>query len=425
VPADAARARADSRYSDVVRVGVVALLALAAVLALLYLRRHDTDPRVATRDTVPASAPAGQETTSARIDVPDGPGVAGRVLDEAWRPIAGAVVESDGARARSDAEGRFVLPAGTRRARVRATGYVTGSAYWDSVARAVEVVLARGGALAGTVRDAEGRPVAGAGVRAGEVEATADGDGRYSLPDLPAGFLAAMDVRAPGRAWQELARLPERPVRASETTAFDPVVETGVRVSGTAPPGATVVLEKDRARTRADAQGRFHFDGVTPGRYGLRLDPGPYHTIHVGVGGLAGLTLAAPPRATLEVRSARRPGTLRIAGNTWHASPDPDGTLRFVDVLATSHAQLSIGDTDHGALALPAGETTVFTIPPPELVFAGVIEAPDGSALAGAEVQVHDEAAELRWIDLEFESVRFFDLTEAEADKILALAKER
>lgn len=371
-------------------------LALGATAGVLLLRGSGrSEERATSREALPSPLPADPPAAPASMPE-DAAGIpaTGRVFDGKWRPVAGAVAETDAARTTTGADGRFALPAGTRSAKVRAKGYATASAYWSSAVRPIEVQLARGGTLAGTVSDAAGRPVPGAGIQSGGVEAVADENGRYALSDLPIGFVDAIEVRAPGRAWQRLARLPDAPVRASTTTEFDPVVETGVTVQGTAPPGATVLL--GRARTRADAQGRFRFDGVLPGRHWVRLDPGSSHEIHVGAKGLADIVLADPPRATLRVTGAGRKGTLLIAGNSWEATPGPDGSLLFEDVLATPHASLEVGETDYGLIALPASQTTVFAIPPPALVFEGVVEGPDGHVLGGAEVKISDEAAELR-----------------------------
>jgi protocatechuate 3,4-dioxygenase beta subunit len=379
------------------RAALALALALAATAAVLLLRGSgSSDERAAAREALssqPPAAPVAPATapTPSRDDAAGIP-AAGRVFDEAWQPVAGAVVETDEARTTTDADGRFALPAATRSAKVRARGFAAAHAYWPSAARPAEIQLFRGGSVAGTVRDAAGRPVPGAGVQSGGIEATADAEGRYALPDLPAGFLEAMEVRAPGRVWQNLARLPEAPVRAGATTEFDPVVATGVTVEGTAPPGAAVLL--GRARTNADAQGRFRYEGVLPGRHWIRLDPGLMREIHVGASGLANLVLADPLRATLLVTGAGRAATLLIAGNTWLADPGPDGSLAFGEVLATPHASLQVGATSY-PLALPANETTMFAIPPPDFVLAGVVEGPDGRALAGAEVWVGDEAAEL------------------------------
>jgi hypothetical protein len=388
-----------------VRAALVLFLAILATVVLLSLRDDGPEPRSSSSVVVPEPpAHPAVEETPVQPEPFVGSGAAGRVLDEEWRPIAGAVVECDGANATTNSDGRFTLPPATRRAKVRAEGYVTGGAYWRYPTEDVEVILVRGGALVGTVRDEEGAPVPGAGVRSGKVETTADDQGRYRLADLPTGFLAEMDARTPGRAWQALVPLPEAPVREGKATPFDPVARKGVHVAGTAPPGATVVLEKDRARTTADAEGRFRFDGVVPGRYGIRLDPGVYRTIHVGSRGLDGIVLADPPRATLEVPDAGAPGTLVIGGTRRDTDPGPDGTLRFVDVLATSYARLTVGDFTVRKLALPAGKTTVFRIPPPDFVFAGVVEDPDGCGVAGAHVRALSEAAEFEALGLHDEA---------------------
>lgn len=376
------------------RAALVLGLALAAVAGLLLVTRGGSTERATNRTAAPE--PAAAEAPPAPVAPPDLGDVParGRVFDGEWTPVAGATVESDTARATTDADGAFAMPEGTRRAKVSAPGYVTVSVHWSTPARPLEVVLARGGTLAGTVRDASGRPVPGTLVRSGEVEATAGGDGRYALEGVAAGFLDAMRVRAPGRVWQSLARLPEVPVRAGQTTEFDPVVEAGVTVEGTAPPHAAVLLDKDPAR--ADGGGRFRFDGVLPGRHWIRLDPGVVRTIDVGPDGLSGLVLEDAPRATLRVTGASDAVMLRIAGNEWRAEPGQDGCLVFENVLAAARASLIVGAATDFAIALPPGETTVFEIPPPDLVFEGVVEAPDGSGLPGAEVVVLDEAAEFR-----------------------------
>ncbi len=377
-------------------------VAVLAFAALLLLREGEQDVRSAAREAPakpsdlprPAASEPPEPPEPSNLVIRDG--LEGRVFDEEWQPIVGAIAEHKTARAITDATGRFVLPMGPT-ATIRARGYVTASARWEFVTQPVVVVLARGGMLAGKVRDAKGRPVAGAGVRTRHVETVADHEGLYALSDLPAGFLDFMEARTPNGAWQKLARLPEVPVRAGATAKFDPVVLAGVTLSGTAPPGATVLLTPKRARTQADQRGRFRFDGVAPGPYRVRLDPGTYHSIHVGEHDIAGIHLKSPDRATLRVTGANRPGTLSIAGTRWHAEPSPQGELLFENVVATTHASLSVVSIHCPSIALPAGETTLYAIPAPNLVLAGVVEDPDGNPVRGSKVTVYEEDGELGW----------------------------
>ncbi len=107
----------------------------------------------------------GQDLDLGEAVLDPGVTLAGRVVDLAGKPVAGALVEHGGySEAVTDAEGRFVLPhvpAGTVEIGVAAEGYLplraSVAAGKDAVPAAL--TLRRGGLLTGTLRDGEGRPL--------------------------------------------------------------------------------------------------------------------------------------------------------------------------------------------------------------------------------------------------------------------------
>ncbi len=188
--------------------------------------RSDRD----TRDVVDLAPGAG---TDLSLRLPRGVDVEGRVLDCEDLPFADArvLVESRGAAhsplavARSGPDGTFHIRdfASYSTLVARAPGRAPSPTALASGAEGavVRVTLrlgGAGGALAGTVRDPEGAPVAQAWVRVGSRDARMDEDGaggysmaagpaftrtdpegRYRLDDLPAGILPAV-AWAPGLA---------------------------------------------------------------------------------------------------------------------------------------------------------------------------------------------------------------------------------
>jgi len=150
--------------------------------------------------------------------------IVGRVVDETGRPVKGAKVTAAGGGPAvrgferldysgdidlTDDEGRYKLeglltntftmtvtpPTGSGLAPIESMQGITLSMRGDRIMQ--DLVLVRGGTLEGTVRDADGEPVAGARVLIGSrwsprFSTTTDRRGRYALKGLPSG---AHDLR--------------------------------------------------------------------------------------------------------------------------------------------------------------------------------------------------------------------------------------
>jgi hypothetical protein len=164
--------------------------------------------------------PAGKDVTGVALEVPPAwspaalPELRGHVLDEAGHSIPNAKVELRPAGAEGTAYTTFASIDGAFRLRGFAPGENWHLWAWDGAGRRVAVVqlanpeqwdgpfpivLAPGASLSGTVRDATGRPVAGAGVALCEIvkdrwgtgqvqrpirDAQTDDAGRYSIDGL-------------------------------------------------------------------------------------------------------------------------------------------------------------------------------------------------------------------------------------------------
>ncbi|HXO22148.1 MAG TPA: carboxypeptidase-like regulatory domain-containing protein, partial [Thermoanaerobaculia bacterium] len=132
--------------------------------------------------------------------------IGGRVVAPAGRPVAGAGVEiieegtESDLQTTTDAAGRFILSplrAGTFGVRAQARGYQQAERHGLAVETgsgppSLELELTAGAVLAGTVRDAAGKPVAGAVVKllggaSYSPDAIADAQGRYRLDGIEPG----------------------------------------------------------------------------------------------------------------------------------------------------------------------------------------------------------------------------------------------
>ncbi|HWN66193.1 MAG TPA: carboxypeptidase-like regulatory domain-containing protein, partial [Haliangium sp.] len=148
----------------------------------------------------------GTTGTAAELTLPLGGGIEGLVRDaHTSGPIAAARVvatgpDDTGHEVATGADGSFSLAplaVGSWTLAVTAPGYVPVEAQIVDVkagrepgqvtARDVRIQLERGATVAGTVRDANGQRVAGATVRAGQVEARSDVEGKFRLSDVPTG----------------------------------------------------------------------------------------------------------------------------------------------------------------------------------------------------------------------------------------------
>lgn len=241
--------------------------------------------------TLQAAAAAAHET------------IAGRVLDPAGEPLAGARVRGDpeadepGAEAVTDDDGRFVLrdlAPGPHRVEARHPGLAP---VWASGvpagADALVLQLSRGAAIVGTIASEDGTAIAGATVvalrhggpltRVSQAQTTVfDAAGEYRLEGLPPG---TYDVVG-GAAGHALVRVPGVEVDATDVEV-PLVLRRGGRISGrviderTRAPVALARVEVERslaagasvaplrASALTDDAGAFEIRGVEPGRASL------------------------------------------------------------------------------------------------------------------------------------------------------------
>lgn len=285
--------------------------------------------RLATSSRTPLLAVAADHLTASTPEsLPEGPlslllepaaSLAGRVVDAADRPIAGAVVEAMPSafnrmgweRGRTAADGTFRLgrlAAGQGyRLTVKAEGFLPGALQATVEATPVpggekrpplRVVLHRGAQVTGRLVDPAGRPVAGAALslvalREGAMEgmmqspledeplrAASDAAGRFRLaPAAPGRFFLHLihpDLALTGRPTVEVtdARQVEMgEVRLAPAAAIEGLV---LDSRGAPLPGASVSLAFTDHRVRREPtfsgpDGRFRFGGLAPGRFDLHV----------------------------------------------------------------------------------------------------------------------------------------------------------
>ncbi len=275
--------------------------------------------------------------------------LAGRVVDERQRPIAGAYVSAMMQRsmirgrrqrpAETDAEGRFEIAdvePGTLMLHAQAAGYQQGQLTGLEVPAGgelagLEIVLRPGATVEGRVRDAAGEPVAG--VKVGVVRmregsysshssgSESDAEGRYRVEGLaPGPVTVTAEVGGQRRASKQLEVRPGR-------QTVDLVLEEGLEVAGrvvdpAAEPVAGALVSLDPSGdvshrvfypgsaqpVTSGADGGFRFIGVPAGRYSLgaiaegfaRLQRG--EAVVVDGFDVTGLTLHLERGATLSGR---------------------------------------------------------------------------------------------------------------------------
>lgn len=257
----------------------------------------------------------GEARDDVEILLPVGKSIAGRVLDDQGKGIAGAVVsvaflpqgpevwsagEEFEATAVTDLEGRFVqggLGSGRHAVTARAAGYLERSVDTLAGAADVEVRLTTGLTIGGVVVDAAtGEPIAGAYVNSqsqvstprfmNNQQATSGPDGRFEIRRLlPGTYMLWAGVRdAPGggfETWQKSGV-------AAGTAGVRVELKRGLAISGRileadgrpAKAGAVAWAERHAtdgpraaATARTDGQGNFRIAGLPAGTYKLTINP--------------------------------------------------------------------------------------------------------------------------------------------------------
>ncbi|MHC4960446.1 MAG: carboxypeptidase regulatory-like domain-containing protein, partial [Planctomycetota bacterium] len=245
------------------------------------------------------------------IELGDGHALAGKVIDEKKKPVAGVVLELKqnawrapalAQTATSNAEGLFrfeEIPDGTYGLYAKPSNYPS-QRRWVYVpgTREVLVQLATGGAITGTVKNDAGEPVSGAhlsffsgtNATSGPSEAVTDSGGQYRVAQAMPGPIhqvtlehAAYGLRASRRG--ELVP-PAAVIPKDGELTYDITLQAGVPVTGlvvdgegSGVAGATVALLKmatsgrtsleEIAKVTADSAGKFVLPHVAEGTYGL------------------------------------------------------------------------------------------------------------------------------------------------------------
>lgn len=269
--------------------------------------------------------PEGQEVTPLEVALAPPATLAGKVLGPDGRPAAarisvvplladaGRAPVEETASAGAGPDGSFRvegLGPGTFALRAEAPGLhaVLLARVAMPRARPLELRLERLAAVRGEVLASDGRPAAGAVVRAlsshHAVEAVAGADGRFAL-EVPAGAhhvvtalgdeaaaLPGPTTLAPGGALDGVA------LRLGPAAALEGAV---VRRDGAPVPGAAVAVRRHGAgvvseRAAADADGRFRIEGLAPGAWDVLVS-----AAGLGPGRAEGVTLAPGQRFPLRV----------------------------------------------------------------------------------------------------------------------------
>jgi len=249
---------------------------------------------------VPVLIPAGSGQTSRDITVHRGASVAGRVADDAGRPVAGAMVNVLGRMedwVLSGDEGEFTLhgvPPGDPRVTATHDDYFTASSDGlrirpGEVLRGLELVMARGGRVRGHVLTPEEKPAAGVRVGLEVIEAegstgdvldpTTDAQGAFQISRIPPGRYrvvvrggaksSAQEVELGAGAVVEdvllvlaaTARIQGRVEDASGAPVRGAIVEALATGAANGSPQASAVTEED---------GGFSLSGLPAGGYLVR-----------------------------------------------------------------------------------------------------------------------------------------------------------
>ncbi|ACG75346.1 conserved hypothetical protein [Anaeromyxobacter sp. K] len=394
--------------------------------------------------------PGGEEVTHAEVALAPPVALSGRVTGPDGRPaparlelvpLASALGDAapdappeELARVETGRRGAFEVPGlapGLYAVRADGAGFHALLVPRVAVPRAAPLEL-RLDALAlldGVVTGADGRPAAGAVVRAASAdhwaEMTVGEDGRFQLP-VPAGEYRLLAGRG-----GEAAALAERVTAGPGTARRGLALRLGpgaalegqvVRASGGAPlAAAEVVLRPHQAsaalaRATADASGRFRVEGLAPGPWdvlaaapgatpgraeAVTLEPGrsfPLRLALAGLGAVEGVVTdpAGRPLARVRVRlGARGDGLAALAPR--EARTDFEGRFRLEDVevgraeLAAVQDGAALGAAR--AVRVQAGraaQVDFFLAPPGALAgraSAGGKPPPLGTAVLAATLQ--------------------------------------
>ena len=284
--------------------GGVALLALGVFLVLRGAPPEEPGPHeggLPDHATRPATGPPAEqeelpppeprpavEPAPAPSGPPTSPAVRGRVLGADGLPLEGVTVEStEGIRAWTDADGRFVLsqPAGRTRLTAFHPGQVPGSVELGVPSEGIEIRMEAGYAVSGRVSFPDGSPVPGMRIQVkdGRDRTASDETGRYVLSGLDQG---------PVTVW-----------------SFDAGQERAAEAGDT---DVDFVMEKHVVRIHiVDEEG----NGVLEGRFSFNGEGGGSHM--GGAGGLDSLTgvlTICPPTGMRLLYSIKSPGKAQKAG---------------------------------------------------------------------------------------------------------------
>ncbi|QDT21380.1 carboxypeptidase regulatory-like domain-containing protein [Gimesia chilikensis] len=244
---------------------------------------------------------SGEETTRVTVKLKPGFTLYGTVRDEAGKPVPGAGIDArvpgdssnrSGGYMKTDAKGRYrfeTLPLQSLDLSVRKDGYEMISPRVNAIPRPMgerkfDITLPKrktGGAIRGTITDAQGHPIAGArlsnmGRSSTQTrETTSNAQGKYQLEDLCDLFgRYEIVVQADGFAPQQLLVTPGAPPSPATyhvtmqpgRTIAGKVVDSdgkplkGVWISYEGPDGHELNM---RRSTKTNAQGEFTFDSLT------------------------------------------------------------------------------------------------------------------------------------------------------------------
>jgi hypothetical protein len=395
--------------------------------------------------------PAGERRTRVELRLEPPVSLEGRVLAGAGAPLHGTRVlavpavsswpglappsapPEETAVTETDAAGAFRLAGlapGTFAVSLEQPGYHPALfAHVQVPGDPLAVTLEPLGAIEGTVRLADGRPAAGATVRAASADhgaaATTAADGRFRL-SLPAGpyvLLASLGDRA-GAAGSKVAVAAGATSRAAPLRLGPAAAIEGSLLRGGAPARDAVValLAHDTrevvARAPAGPDGRFALRGLAPAAYelvaaapgaspetlrGVTLAPGarfPVRIVLAGTGTVTGTVRdgAGRPLAGVRVRALQRADGIAAPGPV-EVRTGFEGRFRIVrlevgraelvarqdGVLAGVSRAVQVGD---------GGEASVDLVLPDPGVLSGRVEAPSPAPQRGAmEVRGQAEGA--------------------------------